>query len=279
MPKRYVLGQGAVNELRNIRTLIKGEIEGQLSLTRGNNSGGGRTVRQGETISHNFSYPSSGNTFEVILGDPEFDVEAVGNQTSTFEAYDNKDEWVRVCHSIDNTYYEEGTRVHVARINERWYILGSGGGSTSTGSTILFEIATESGVSEAASNDCDAKLGDALATYRARVTWRPCGVTRVPDEDDDGFVDVIDPLGSFLDGRENSEVQGKTGVAVYLVEDGGYNCQWVITWIDWFREIQVIHDIIHTEEEIRFKVKRIKTWDDCDLDDIVIPLIDCQDGS
>jgi len=138
---------------------------------------------------------------------------------------------------------------------------------------------TQSGAAEAESNDCDAKLGDGASSYMAHVRWRPCGVSRVPEETDDGLVEVFDPLESFLANRENSEIQGRTGVATYMVEQGGYDCQWVITWIDWFREIQIIHDVIHTEEEIRFKVKKIKTWDDCDLPDIVIPLIDCQDES
>ena len=173
----------------------------------------------------------------------------------------------------------EGDQIVIAQtVDRRWVVVGSvsGGGA---GQYIIFEILTESGVAEASSNRCEDKLKDAASSYEARVTWRPCGVGRVAEETDQGTVVVHDVLESFLFERENSEAQGRSGVALYMMEEGGYECKWVIIFIDWWREIQVIEDVIHTEEEIRFKVKKIKVWDDCDLDDIVIPLIDCQDES
>lgn len=166
------------------------------------------------------------------------------------------------------------------QIDETWVVItGISGSGGSGGSSIIFEIAAGgSGSEEAASNDCDDKLQDAGSSYVAHVRYRPCGVDRVPEETDAGTVVVHDELGSFLNNRENSEAEGKLGVATYFQQDGGY-CLWVITFIDWWREIQVITDVLHTDSEIRFKVKQVKVWDDCDLPDIVIPLIDCEEAS
>jgi hypothetical protein len=52
-------------------------------------------------------------------------------------------------------------------------------------------------------------------------------------------------------------------------------CKWVITWIDWFREVQVITNVIVTSNQIKFEVKNVKVWDDCDLDPITIDLTEC----
>ena len=150
--------------------------------------------------------------------------------------------------------------------------------AATSGATIIFEIIGPSGAAEAASNHCDDKLEDAQSEYQANVLWRPCGAGEVADEVD-GVVTVVDATGSFLSGREEAEVDGKVGIATYMVEDGGYECQWVITFIDWWREVQMITDVIQTADEIKFEVKRVKVWDDCDLDPIVIPLTDCTDTS
>lgn len=150
---------------------------------------------------------------------------------------------------------------------------GSGGSGTQM---VVFQIEEVDYVSEAYSDDCDDKLEDAQTSYVARVLRRPCGVARVPQETDDETIVVYDRLGSFLQGREESEVVGKIGVAAYLVEDPEYNeCEWVITFIDWWREVQVITNVIVTEDEIRFEVERLTVWDNCKLDPISIPLTDC----
>jgi hypothetical protein len=153
-------------------------------------------------------------------------------------------------------------------------MVGGGGG----GATIMFQIIGPSGAAEAASNHCDDKLEDAQSEYEATVLYRPCGSTAVEGEVD-GVVTVVDASGSFLAGREEAEVEGKIGFATYMLEDGAYECEWVITFIDWWREVQMISDVIQTADEIRFEVKRVEVWDDCDLDPIIIPLTDCTDTS
>jgi len=167
--------------------------------------------------------------------------------------------------------------VSVDRVFGELVAIDADGGGTAD--IILFRIVEQSDAEAAESNDCVDKLKDAGATYEANVTWRPCGVTRVAGEADGGTVTLYDPLNSVFYNRENSEMSGREGVAVYMQEDGGYECQWVVTFIDWWREVQMISDVIVTEDEIRFEVKTVKVWDDCDLDDIVIPLIDCEDQS
>jgi len=167
--------------------------------------------------------------------------------------------------------------VSVNRVFGELVAIDADGGGTAD--IILFRIVEQSDAEAAESNDCVDKLKDAGATYEANVTWRPCGVTRVAGESDGGTVTLYDPLNSFFYNRENSEMSGREGVAVYMQEDGGYECQWVVTFIDWWRDVQMISDVIVTEDEIRFEVKTVKVWDDCDLDDIVIPLIDCEDQS
>jgi hypothetical protein len=162
-------------------------------------------------------------------------------------------------------------------VDETWVVFK---GDVGSGTEIcIFQILEDGGYgpTEALTDACEDKLRDAYMSYEAQVLWRPCGIPRVSEETDDGTIIVWDELESFLNDRENSEAQGKIGVAAYLKEEGGYVCKWVITFIDWWREIQVITDVIVNASEIRFKVKRIKVWDDCELPDIVIPLIDCED--
>ena len=52
----------------------------------------------------------------------------------------------------------------------------------------------------------------------------------------------------------------------------------MITWIDWFREVQVITNVIVTATAIKFEVKNVQVWDDCDLPPIEIPLVECPEG-
>ena len=137
------------------------------------------------------------------------------------------------------------------------------------------------------SEKCEEKNRDADSSYRASVITSSCGLEAIPGLNEDGTVTVYDELGSFLRDREEYEVLGKRGVAHYFKSEdedsgseSGYSyedCKWIITWIDWFREVQVITDVILKEEEIEFKVKNVQVWDDCELDPIIIPLIDCED--
>ena len=171
--------------------------------------------------------------------------------------------------------YAKGEEVIVAQlIDETWIIVDSAGG----GQTILFEILQGEYVNEAESNDCDDKLRDAKEKYLAKVIGFPCGQSSVYGMDANGNVEVQDYLGSFLQGREEAEVLGKQGVAVLIQPEDDYECIWVITWIDWFREIQVITNVIVTSTAIKFEVKNVQVWDDCDLPPIEIPLVECPEG-
>lgn len=187
---------------------------------------------------------------------------------------------VTVWHQSQTVGISPGQQLVLLRLPDgRWISTNAQGGGGGGGEIVVFEILEESGTPAAGSTHCDDQLRDAVSSYTAYVRWRPCNVATVSEETSEGTIVVHDALGSFLANREAIEAQGKQGVAQYMQEDDGYGCQWVITFIDWWREIQVISDIIHSPEEIRFKVKRVKVWDDCDLDDIVIPLVDCADQS
>ncbi len=145
----------------------------------------------------------------------------------------------------------------------------------SEGNQIIFEIEEPYAVSVTTGDHCDAKRRDAKDKYEAKILHRPCGVTKVPEEED-GKVIVHDILKSFLHEREAAEIFGKIGVASYFTDEDGYDeCKWIITWIDWFREVQVISNVIVTSEQIKFEVKNVVVWDDCDLDPITIDLTEC----
>lgn len=153
-------------------------------------------------------------------------------------------------------------------------VAGAGGGGA--GNTIIFSIVGDPYADVAYSSECVDNLEDAALSYPAQVLWRPCGIESVSGEVD-GQVTVVDDMGSWLEGREAAEVDGRVGVAVEVDDADGYGCHWSITFLDWWREVQMISNVIVTETEITFEVKRVRVWDDCDLDPIVIPLTDCAD--
>lgn len=220
----------------------------------------------------------SGSTVGTGTGTPYFI-----NDSNQLEELPDDDGTVptKTVYNISETSVDGDQYVICVTVAGRPVVI-TGSASVSSGcglEAVIFQIVEQSGVAEAASAHCDDQLNDAASSYEATVLWRVCCKSRVSGETDAGTITVTDPLGSFFDGRENSEVQGRKGIAIYLKEDNGYECQWVVSFMDWWREIQVIHDVIHTADEIRFKVKRVQVWDDCNLDDIVIPLVDCSDTS
>lgn len=154
----------------------------------------------------------------------------------------------------------------------RAFVIGAGGG----GNEIMFTIDDVYGVQEAASDHCDDQLRDAKSSYTATCVRKPCFMGTVPGADDNDKIVVHDYLG-FLEGREEADVIGKTGLASYMVECHGYQteCKWIITWIDWFRVVQVVTGVRMTDTELCFDRKNVEVWDDCDLDPICIPLTDC----
>ena len=156
---------------------------------------------------------------------------------------------------------------------------GSGGGEAV--SMIQFQF-SESEYAEDTPADC-ASRNDGGHDMRVKVINLPCGGS-VPGMDEEGYVQVLDP-GEFLKDRDSRDSAGRTGFAMLLgpgaeEEEYGYDesgCQWVITWVNFFREVIMIKDIIFEENQIRIKRKKITVWDDCDLDDEIIEGTDCAD--
>ena len=159
------------------------------------------------------------------------------------------------------------------RIYDKVVAIPSGG---SGGNEIMFTIDDVYGVQEAASDHCDDQLRDAKSSYVATCIKKPCSMGTVPGEDENGKIVVHDEVG-FLEDREEADVIGKVGLATYMVECHGYQteCKYIITWIDWFRTIQVITGVRMSDTELCFDRKNVQVWDDCDLDPICIPLTDC----
>jgi hypothetical protein len=111
-----------------------------------------------------------------------------------------------------------------------------------------------------------------------KVTERPCGVSKVTGEDENGMITVRDTLGSFLYGRSPSEIVCRRGVAVYMNTPGEYECHWLIIWMDMFNEIQVVSDIIIGTRGIEIERKLIDVWRECDLEDEYIEGNTCEES-
>jgi hypothetical protein len=184
---------------------------------------------------------------------------------------------------------------------------GSGGGGisaiefeiTDAGSASTSVSTSSSSSSEGDSTLCDDQANDAPDTATARVIRRPCGVATVPGEEG-GFVTVYDSAaGGFLKERQAEELAGKRGFAIYLSNpdyeppeasssssssisssiDTEPRCQWIIIWIDWFRTVTGVKDIIFGESTITVERHNFKVWDECDLADEIIEGTDCDEGS
>lgn len=114
----------------------------------------------------------------------------------------------------------------------------------------------------------------------AKVVSRPCGVSRVPGEDEDGNVTVVDSTGRFLGGREQDSWLGKEGFAVrvYDVEESDEydDCYWMIIWIDWFESIELVSDVVIGGNGITISRKEVEVWRHCSLEDEEIEGEDCE---
>lgn len=131
-----------------------------------------------------------------------------------------------------------------------------------------------SAVGADATNDCTDQSGIGVDNLLADVTSRPCGLSVVPGEVN-GQVSVYDRLG-FFSNRSGSELQGKTGFAARMKPDDGQDeCKWVIIWMDLFRTVQVVTDIIFGEAGITIERKNVVVWDDCDLPDENVEGTEC----
>lgn len=268
----------ALQKLGRLDEIINRNIERKLRTTGSLPTTGNRLVRFAKTVSQDFPYPSGASyKYEIILGRPEWDNTTLSDEEIEFKPFGGgSEDFVRIMHCVEKVELEEGQLVQVALHDRKWHLLGVGGGSANE---IIFKI-DEVYTSDEGGEHCDDKKRDAKEFYKAKVLHHSCG-SNVPGMDEEGYVEVHDELGSFLKDREEYEVVGKIGVAHYFTTDPDESyydddCKWIITWIDWFREVQVITNVILTEDSLKFELKNVQVWDDCELDPIEIPLIDCE---
>jgi hypothetical protein len=151
---------------------------------------------------------------------------------------------------------------------------GGGGG----GSMVVFEFDEDEYETESVPTLCSEKSPTENVFYRVRVISAPCGGS-VQGMDDEGYISVNDP-GEFLKDRDYRDLPGRIGFANLVSGEPEYegtagDCQWVITWINFFREITIIQNIIFQEDRIVLKRKKIVVWDDCFLPDEEILGADC----
>jgi hypothetical protein len=184
----------------------------------------------------------------------------------------------KVSPQANSWYVAEGSLFPVAGADDiadgvyRIFVAGGGGG----GKEVMFTIDEVYGTAIRESDLCDDRLRDAKDRYKATCVKVSCG-TGAPATDEDGTFEVVDYLG-FLTGRDESDVIGKTGLASYMGSCDGYGeCEWVITWIDWFRERTVIVGFTLTDDSLCFEFENVKVWDHCELPDQCIALTDCED--
>jgi hypothetical protein len=184
----------------------------------------------------------------------------------------------KVSPQADSWYVAKGSLFPVAGPDDikpsvyKIFVNGGGGG----GQEVMFSISDVYGTATRESDHCDDRLRDAKNKYKATCVRVSCG-SGAPATDEDGTFEVVDYLG-FLTGRDESDVIGKTGLASYMGDCDGYGeCEWVITWIDWFRERTVITGFTMNDTNLCFKFENIKVWDHCELDPECIPLTDCEE--
>lgn len=175
-------------------------------------------------------------------------------------------------------YVKKGTMFPVAGPDDiaddvhRIFVTGGGGG----GQQVMFSIDDVYGAATSSSEQCADKKRDAKDRYMASCVKVSCG-SGAPATDENGQFEVVDYLG-FLTGREEADVIGKTGLATYMGDCDGYDeCEWVITWIDWFRERTVMTGFTMGDTSLCFKFENVKVWDHCKLPDECIPLTDCEE--
>ncbi len=162
----------------------------------------------------------------------------------------------------------------------RGFIGASGGGGCELMIVTIDEI-YETG--EASSDHCDDQLNDAKKQYKATCVKSCCG-GKPSGANEDGTYTIHDHHFQMLQGgiggaREEADVIGKEALVIRMIECEPYDdeCEWNILFINWFRTVQVVTNVIMTEEQLKFEMKNVEVWDDCELDPIVIPLIDCED--
>jgi hypothetical protein len=182
----------------------------------------------------------------------------------------------------ERTYDKDQEVILGQLIDETWIIIESVGGGCEW-MIVKIDDVYQSGSS--VDDHCDNQLNDAKDRYKATCLYSCCGSTP-SGANDDGTYTVVDLVFGMLQGgiggaREQIDVIGKEALVVRMIEcDNQYDdvCEWHIVFINWFRTVQVVTNVIMTATELKFEMKNVEVWDDCELDPIVIPLTDCEES-
>jgi len=162
-------------------------------------------------------------------------------------------------------------RIHIKRRPS-----GGGGGGGGSSQIIEFTFSALDYAEEVPINCVDRAAGDAMSGTVTRV--RCGGSMPVPGQQEDGTVDLTDPMG-ILNERDYRDLPGRVGLAVLMAgdEEYGYDgpCIWVIVYVDFYRPRLVVVDVIFETNQIRIKREKLWVWDNCELDDEVIVGTEC----
>jgi hypothetical protein len=153
------------------------------------------------------TYPDPGaNKFPIRMGEMTWDNTECGYEAPEWKLYEPKDSYDRIAIDLDRTYHKEDSYAEVFLFHGQWYFVKS-----SNAEMIRFTIVS---------------VNLAAFTAVVTVTSRTCPLT-VVSEEVSGQVTVHDPCECFLDEPE-ADLIGRCGTAVYMLPDGGDDCQWEI---------------------------------------------------
>jgi len=199
----HALSENALRQLKNVKTIIREEVFNILKSRRDLGPTTGRHVRKGKTVSYKDPYPTSGNTFEVWLGEPDFDDKFSGDTDLDFIGYEPQENWVVVCRTTSGSYIAEDEIVDVVREHGKWYILDTGVSCD----FIRFKSLTKTPLTD---ENCQN-----MKYIEAEVTAYPCGCGSVPGIDEYGKIRIYDTVGCHL--FDEIDYQGKSGHAKYMI--------------------------------------------------------------
>ena len=114
---------------------------------------------------------------------------------------------------------------------------------------------------------------------RVEVMGSSCGMGSIYGLGDDGLVTVKDSsAGGFLLERTADELDGITGFATLMnTSQNEYeDCEWIITWINWFQERQFMQDWYVRDLDIVEEKANAYVWNWCKLPDEITTGVDCE---
>jgi hypothetical protein len=145
---------------------------------------------------------------------------------------------------------------------------------------VIFRFET-SDYDEETPEECDEQVATSAASFRVKVIGAPCGLSEIPDADDDNFITVLDTLG-WLEGRDERDLPGRIGVAgrFGMLDEYGEagECKWVIKTINMFRARVNVTEVVDETNQITIRTERQVVWDHCTLPDEPIVTTDCPEN-